>query len=377
MDDEERFSSYSYGEARTGNGQVVEFSYPTTSSREEIASFIKTHVRDIDLPATRQVNVGHGGYGQYSRFNIKQHKYAGGGPGESGGWGYIEVLEIQNPPNEKLGIVINERTSRDGGTFTEWDTLENALSAFEANWGGSQTKERLPKCIGFRRRVDCGLLRPWFYAIGDEQLLGDYAFPEGLQDDEVYRLGKKFVVYNYDGVPVIKTCMGTRYVTESRHSGRTGRYENVRYRIVQWDDGTMWNENNTPGAHPRHAEEGELWIAEATEQFRKFLAGRTNEFVVRFTDGNKFVGRLVQPDRPRLCAEGRYSLIVHLKDGKKKEGWVDFTPTSEYTNVVQYVTKKLAKKNEEVASVEVKKGETKKGGKKWAGVFLAPSAKSA
>lgn len=124
MDDEERFSSYSYGEARTGNGQVVEFSYPTTSSREEIASFIKTHVRDIDLPATRQVNVGHGGYGQYSRFNIKQHKYAGGGPGEGGGWGYIEVLEIQNPPNEKLGIVINERTSRDGGTFTEWDTLE-------------------------------------------------------------------------------------------------------------------------------------------------------------------------------------------------------------------------------------------------------------
>lgn len=366
----DRCMSWTFGEGRTSLGQVVKFEHPTDVSGDSIREFLKANVRSITIPTAHRASVGHGGYGQYSRFTIEQHKYAGGGyPGNGG---YIEVLEIKNPPDGRWGIVINEHTSLDGTAFSEWESLADALAVFEQYWGSGlrRTKEAFPTLRGFKRRVECCLLRPWFYAIGDEELIGDYAFPEGLQDDEVFRLGKQFIVYSREGVSAIKICMGTRYV---KKESDYYPYDVQQFRIVCWDDGTMWDESKAPGTPPRPAEEGELWISEAVEQFRQFLAGRSTQFVINFTDGNKFVGKLVQPDRPRFCAEGRYSLVVHLKDGKKKEGWVDFIPTGEYTNVVQYVTEKLAKKGEEVVSVKVKKCETKKGGKKWEGVFLAPS----
>ncbi|MDD2657153.1 MAG: hypothetical protein PHD04_00615 [Candidatus Pacebacteria bacterium] len=364
------FTSYQHGEGRTGIGQLVEFSC-RSGGADEVREFLKT-IRTIDVPTTKRVvNVGHGGYGQYTRFTITQHQYAGGG--HPGNGGYIEVLEIKDPPDGRWGIVINEHRSGYGqsSTFTEWNTLESANAAWEKHWGTHDTATSLPKCPGFKRRVECGLLRPWFYAIGDEQLLGDYAFPEGLQDDEVFRLGKKFVVYSYEGVPMIKTCMGTRYI---KQKSDYHPYEERRYRIVCWDDGSVWNEGDS-GAVPRPAEEGELWIVEAVKQFHQLLAGKRDEFVIRFTDGNKFVGKLVCPPRAPACKEGRYDVIAAVKGEKEpRRGNVDFKPTPEAADIVQYVMQGLAKKGLEVERVEVKHISGTKGGKRWMGVFLSPSA---
>lgn len=368
MEQLDRFSSYRYGEGRTGIGQMVEFTCPPDIT-EQVSEFLRTNVRTIDIPTTGRVNVAHGGYGQYTRYDVVQHDYAGGGPNEGGGWGYIEALEIKNPSDGRWGIVINECTSHKGGVFTEWETLENARAAFKKFWSSHRTEEEFPKLPGFKRRIACGGLTPWFYAIGDEQLIGDCAFPEGLQDDAVYRFGRQFVVFDYEGVPAVKTCMGARFVRRKRDYHP---YDEQQYRLVYWDDGSVWDESNGHDGSPRPAEEGEMWIAEAVQQFRQLLAGKSAEFTINFTDGNKFVGKLVRANRRVPCVEGNYFLVVRLKDKKKPlEGWVnDFKPTKDAPDIVQYVTKRYAQSGQEVEHVEVKKCKTEKGGKKWSGVFF-------
>ena len=372
MEQMNRFDTYRYGEGRTGIGQAVEFTCPPDVA-DQVKEFIQVNVRTICIPTTGRANVAHGGYGQYTRYDIVQHDYAGGGPGEGGGWGYIEVLEVKNPPDGRSGIVINENGSHKRGAFTEWETVRHARAAYKKYWGNPNTEEAFPKLKGFKRRVVCGLLTPWFYAIGDEQLIGDYAFPEGLQDDPVFRFGKRFVVTDYDGIPALKTCMGTRFVEqESRHS-----QEKQYFRLVYWDDGSVWDENRNRSETPRPVEEGEMWIAEAVQEFRELLAGKITEFSINFTDGNKFVGKLVRANNRSPCAEGKYHLVVRLK-GKEEvmDGWVhEFKPTPEDPDIVQYVTQRLAKSGKEVEHIEVMECQTVKSGKKWSGAFFHPPLK--
>jgi len=67
-------SHYTFGEAITAGGQVIEFNcHPDDVVRIKEALM---QVRIIDLPTSRAVNVSHGGCGQYSRYKITQHKYA-------------------------------------------------------------------------------------------------------------------------------------------------------------------------------------------------------------------------------------------------------------------------------------------------------------
>ncbi len=352
---------YQHGEGRTGIGQAVEFTCPSDAA-EEVRAFLREKIRTINTPTTHRVNVAHGGYGRYTRYDVVQHDYAGGGSG--GCCGFIEVLEIKNPPDGRWGIVFHEHTNYKGSNFTEWETIENALAAF-ANRVVAEDFSSLP---GFKRRVVCGLLTPWFYAIGDEELIGDYTFPDGLQDDAVFRFGQKFVVFDNDGVPSVKTCMGTRLIGQKQPDGYL---EKGVYRLVYWDDGSVWNESNNRGDLPRPAEDGEMWIAEAVQQFRKFLSGQSTEFAIDFTDGFKFVGRLVRPKCRVSCPEGDYLIAVHFKGGRIQEGWVnDFKPTDENPDIVQLVTQRLTRNGEEVERVEIKKRRIKRGGKKWQGVFF-------
>ena len=46
----------------------------------------------------------------------------------------IGVLEINNPPEGRCGIVVNEYDCGDS-VFTEWETLKNACDAFTRYWG--------------------------------------------------------------------------------------------------------------------------------------------------------------------------------------------------------------------------------------------------
>ena len=303
MEKSDRFSSYRFGEGRTGIGQAVQFTCPIDDA-EIVREFLRTHVRTLDIPTTGRVLVAHGGYGQHTRYDVVQHDYAGGGTG------FIEVLEIKNPPDGRQGVVIYESPGDSrGDAFTEWETIENARAAFARFWGRDDTGEEFPKLPGFRRRVACGRLVPWFYAIGKELLVGDYAFPDGLQDDAVYRFGRQFVVFDHEGVPAVKTCMGTRFFR-----GRRDYYphEEVQYRLVYFDDGSVWDESVSRGGTPRPVLDGELWITEAVQQFRGLLAGKSTGFTINFTDGNKFVGKLAPAGRRVPCAEGDYYLVVRL-----------------------------------------------------------------
>lgn len=358
------YFSYRHGEARTKTGQLVKFTYVSdTITAVEIEEFLRTKIRTIDIPTTTRVN---GGYGQYTRYDITQHDYAGGTAG------YIEVLEIKNPPDNRWGIIINECASYKGSQFTEWETVESARAAFAKLWkdcGDSDIEMKFPNLPGFKRHIVCGRLTPWFYAIGNEQLIGDYAFPEGLQDDAVYRFGRQFVVFDYEGIPTVKICMGTRFV---KIETECYPYNKTQFRLVYWDDGSVWNENDSHGEPPRPLEENEVWITEAIQQFKNLLAGKSTKFTINFTDGNKFVGKLVRANRRVPCGEGDYFLVVRLKDKKKPvEGWVnDFKPTKDAPDIVQFVTQRYQSRGYEVEHVEVKECKTEKGGKKWSGVFF-------
>lgn len=379
---DEKFNCYSHGEGRTGIGQLVKFSYPVpggmnNEEREkitkEIKEFLATQIRDIDIPTTGRVNVAHGGYGRYTRYDITQHKYAGGGYPGCGG--YIEVLEIKNPPDERWGIIINEDSSPKSKrcSFTEWETLKNALDAFSDYWCSNQTETKFAKLPGFKRRVTCGALTPWFYAIGNEELIGDYAFPEGFQDDPVYRFGRQFVVFDHDEIPTIKTSMGTRLLHKKE---RGYPHQEYSYRLVYWDDGSVWEDHFYSGNKysPRPVEETELWIVEAIQQFHRLLAGKSTEFAINFTNGNKFVGKLVTPKRYVPCAEGDYLLVGNIKgETKPREGWVlNFKPTLKYPDIIQHATVMLAEKGKQTERIEIKESRIKRGSKKWAGVFFSP-----
>lgn len=366
MTQSDRFRSYQYGEGRTGVGQLVEFSCPSDVGPDKVREFLLTNVRTIDKPTTGRVHVAHGGFGQYTRYEVIQHKYAAGGSG------FIEVLEIKNSPDGRSGFVINEYMIHKGGVFTEWGTVEEATTAFDLFWGSPFTESEFPKLSGFKRRVTCGALTPWFYAIGNEELVGDYAFPDGLQDDAVYRFGRQFIVSSRDDVPEVKVCMGTRFIKRKRDYPSC---DEQQYRLVYWGDGSVWDESRGHGGSPRPVEEGEVWITEAVQQFKQLLAGKSTEFTISFTDGNKFVGKLVRANHRAQCAEGSYLIAVQFKGNEKpREGWVrDFKPTSEAPDIVQYVTQHLTKDGKEIERVEVKKCQTEKGGKKWSGVFFSPS----
>ena len=367
MTERKKFSSYTHGEGRTATGQLISFSCESEDV-EKIRQFLAENVRHIDLPVTGRFNVSKGGYGQYSRYDIHQHKYAGGGPGESGGWCYIEVLEIKNTPEGRHSIVINE-CKNGHGVFTEWNSLQGALKAFERYWGSglTETLKAFPNLPDFKRQVKCGALTPWFYAIGDEELIGDYAFPEGLQDDPGYRFGQKFLVKEKEGLARIKTCMGTRYV---EYKDEYHPYQTRSYRKVYFHDGSVWDESHSSTGHlPRMVYNQELWIVEALEQFQDLLMGKTTQFVINFLDGHKFIGKLVPDEKKPPSVEGDYYINVQAKDGKVREGWVkEFKPTTETPNIVTSVQQGLGP-DSPIERIEIKQVKPKKGGRKWSGVF--------
>ena len=72
----DRITSYRYGEGATREGQVVQFTAP--SDEFELARNALQHFRDIRLPSSTQVNVEHGSYGRYSRYELEQVDYGGG-----------------------------------------------------------------------------------------------------------------------------------------------------------------------------------------------------------------------------------------------------------------------------------------------------------
>lgn len=365
------FSTFTHGEGRTALGSGVEFTC-RSEDKEAVQKFLETNVRSISLPLTR-TSIPHGSYCQPSRYNIKQHKYSAGQ--EEAFYRYVEVLEIIQPPDERCGVVINDR-SHEGGFFSEWETVEQALAAYDIVWRCNDERsyfgpvkdrwEKIRRLPGFKRVVECGAMQPWFYAIGEEVLVGDYAFPHGLQDDPVFRFGVKFAVMSRSEGWRIKTCMGTRFFEkEQDHSP----YQKERKRFVYWDDGSRWEEGDGVPT-PRPAEEGELWIAEAVEQFRRLLSGPQTHFEIAFANGMVFSGQLVDGEKKSLGSpEGLYEVTIFRKDKEPARTETKFKPTEEYPMVRDWLEAELFRKEIAFASFEVKLIEAEKYGQHWTGVF--------
>jgi hypothetical protein len=366
--------TYQHGEGRTGLGQAVEFECPPDKA-DQVRQFLAENVRRISIPMTKHVMTPHGTYGGYTRYDMVQHKYAGGG--NPGGGGFIEVLEIKNPPDGRHGIVIYQYDTSKGSRFSEWKTLSQAISAWDKYaLSGLNADRGLPLCEGFIRRVQCSALRPWFYAKGDELLIGDYVYPDGLQEDEVYRFGQKFIVYDGEDNPRIKTCMGCRFVTTER---RYHPYDEVSRRFVFWDDGTMWDEASTNVIPPRPAEDGELWIAETLDEFarqaRDLLAGKITKFEVRLANGDHVVCQLTSTRNLSHGREGSFLVKAYFEDSIPREGWVQFKPTQDAPDIATFVLNEFKKDGKKVTKIEVKRSNPSNEGKKWLGVYFAPKPK--
>ena len=362
--------SYIHGTGRTEENQLIEFTCPP-DLRDEVLEFLKSKIGEISIPTSHRYTTRRGVYHSYSRFSITQHKYAGGGPNDDGAWMYMEALEITNPPEGCAPIVINYRNSNQKNFFSEWESLGLAISAFEKILGCNEVSKRFPEMEGFKRIVKCGLLQPWFNAIGDEELIGDYAFPEHMQDDPVYRFGQKFVCY-VAGAPFIKTCMGTRFVTgKDKYEQYRRAPESDYFRIVTFDDGWMWNERMSPDKRPLPLDEEQIWITEAMEKFRNFLAGNIKEFEINFLDGQKFISRLGVDKTKAYSLAGDYFLKATFEGvNEPKKGWVNgFKPTEEFPSIIKFVENEASKVDKKVASVEIIDVNYLIGGKKWSGVF--------
>ncbi len=382
MTEERKFTSYTHGETRDALGRGVRFSC-APEDKDEVAKFLRDKVRSVDTFVTRST-VSHGSYGGRSRYEIKQHKYIAGQCEDSGEYRFIEVLEIMDAPDGRHPFVIHDQSSYQASSFSEWRSIEEAVAAHQIAW---KCREQQPLFMheqetdmwapirslsGFMRVVRCGKLNPWFYAIGEELLVGDYTFPDGFQDDPVFRFGAKFVVFNSEGFPSLKTCMGTRFVPYE-YDGYADKARQ-KTRIVHWDDGTCWDEAKmTSRTPPRPAQDGEMWISGAMDQFRALLAGQRTSFEIKFADGQVLKTKLMRGDAPALGSpEGKYQVSVFVEGRSPREVKVDFKPSKRFPTVREWVAYQLERQSEEFDSFEVSLLEQTEDGQHWSGVFLAP-----
>ena len=128
---------------------------------------------------TGEYVIPHGTYGSKTRYEVIQHKYAGGNEGAVGG--YIEVLEIKNPPENKWPIIVYEWHTacfETASVFTEFKTLEDAISFFDLNWG-HHTNGLHQLAKGFICYVKCHDRIPWFYAKNSDRVVSDFVVPPG------------------------------------------------------------------------------------------------------------------------------------------------------------------------------------------------------
>ncbi len=358
--EKDKFGCVIYTEAKTGGGQMLEI-----RCRPEDEGKVKKALGDIesiDIPFTKQVkSIGHGCYGKYTRYDIIQHEYAGGHGG------YMEVLEIKNPPDGKCEFVIHEYFGGCGSRFWEFTELEYAIAAWKKDWTDLSRARDLSKIKGLIRAVKCGCLSPWFYAVADQFLMGDFVFPDVVAEDPIFRFGRKFVI-NDDGIFTIKTCMGVyNRIYESDYDRKKKEYKRV-----YWDDGTFndyWN-NDDCRRNLKPLDDNQLWVVEAMDRFRELLNGDRKGFTIEFQDGGKFIGQWKAANPKDKTVAGRYKVSLTLESGKKMEGEFDFEPTKDVPTVMDCLKKQAEKKGVKIEKIHsLARNRSGFAGKKWAGVF--------
>lgn len=291
-------------EIKTANGQLVRVTC-RYDEKEEVKKWLLENVEEIEISEIQKISeIRHGGYGFYSRYNVKQHKYAGGGYPGCGG--YIEVLAIQDPPENRHPIII--QVNKSGiSTFYEITDLLTALDLFNKDMY-NLFEGVAPH--GVIRKVVCGWFKPWFYAIGNQSLCGDYVFPDNIGiDDPVFRYPNKFIVGSSRGIKEVKTCIA---LTKTKEKGACDDREITQY-TAWWTDGTctVWYGDDSYNK-PKMLVKSELWIQEATDAFCQLLSGKISEFNVN-TDNGKIITVKTEPHRNKSNQK------IKIKKRKKEE----------------------------------------------------------
>lgn len=343
-------------EGVTGSGQLVKF----TCDPDEKAQALEALklFRYIGPPVSKQVKlVGHGFYGEYSRFDIVQRKYHG-----DHGY-YVESLEIKDAPDGRCGCVLHEYIVGSGHYFYEFETAEQADAAYECTgWSSplnTSVEERVKAIAGFKRQVKCGPRLPWFYAVGDQHIAGDIVFPDCIMEDPAYRFGRPFVIRGYDGDLRVSECIGVSVECSPYDSNKLRR-------VVFFEDGFIWREGE--GRPPEPLRGDQLWIHEAILKFERVLAGKLTNFVIEFMNGSNFVGRLKQDVKKN--SPGRYWAKIELMDGAILEGEFDFSAedAKRHASVEAYLRARYSDQRPMKSLNELRR----KYRKSWMGVFAPP-----
>lgn len=314
-----RVTCYTHTEMRTCNGQLLEVRLPSEhidQVREALAL-----VMSVDPAVNYTTNVTHGGYGRYSRFKIDQKKYAGGHGG------YVEALHVMNAPDDRCPNILHIMSSYKGSSFAEFKSIRNAVDAWTKYLRQGETDWK--DFTGFIRHVQCGTFDPWFYALGDQHLSGDFVFPDVFNEHPQYQVGKRFLVTDkFDSCRSIKMCMGA--ITREKETSDYWGHTKKKYLETEifWDDGTSTCDVDCV----RQLESDKLWIDDAITQFKRLISGACKTFEVPFVDGSKFIGRLKLSDATCKSMPGTYSMSIIVKDkGKERTvtGRQSFKPSED------------------------------------------------
>lgn len=365
------------------------------NDRERVRAMIRESVVDIHLPKTHRVNVSHGSYGRYSRYELDQRKYAGGGHGASGG--YMEALAIELSPTGHGRGIFHEQG---GGLhrFVEYDTPDQAVAAWNYRWGHSNASTgELVRMAGAGRWLEWCHFVPWFYAVGDEQEYEDRGFllPRGMSDDPVFRLGSRWLAFNQAGWPRVVVCLGSRLERRPAGGDWYNREREHDVRVVYWHDGTTWEPNPRQPEPRRLADDEPVWLNEAHRRLDQIMTGEDDHFILDLVDGRRVTVRVKQPGvgRDQSCRAGQYHCDLTIDRALPGRRWVeddisdeggryerragtffgedfDFDPTPECPTPEEWMRRRVAglPGSPQIVTMRLKLVRPKEGGKRWSGV---------
>ena len=236
-------------EARTHDGELMKFWAPANLTPQQ-RGWVRAAIgltKGYTLPGTHRVNVQHGCYGRYSRYDIEQTKYAGGRAG------YIEAIHVRDAVDGRCAHIVYRFNTYGGSVFWEFNDQTSADKAWRKCWGKARgIDEAMREQPGFIREVFCDVMTPWFYAVGNQELVGDWAFPEYQQAHPYFVPGKLYVVKDESGEERVKRCIGSRVTDRQPVHDLRIPADAV---TVYWDDGTHFS-----------SELGDQWWARAPDQ---------------------------------------------------------------------------------------------------------------
>lgn len=219
--------------------------YEATDAEHEAIAGIVGSLKNIRIAETRTMTAVDKSPARFTRYHITQHRYMGAQGG------YIEVLEIHDAPDGRCPYVVHVFNVGDGSVVYEFDSVASAVAGLSVCVTSLTLRDDMPSSSGIRKSVPgclrhfiCGPLTPWFYAVGHQPLIGDYAVAAGFEDDPYFRLGRRYKVFGSLGKDsdfTSKVCLGSRLEWHNQPSDRQhDRMEQVR--VVYWDDGSTWPE---------------------------------------------------------------------------------------------------------------------------------------